>query len=137
MAKHLESEVISITIDRSFERVASFLIVPENFAHWAAGMGIMKENHGDEWTVTTPLGDAKVVFSPANDFGVADHTVFLPNGQTVHVPVRAVRNGAGTDVQLTLFRQPDMSDTDFERDKGLVRKDLKTLKDYLERHADL
>lgn len=135
MPQHLESEIITITIDRSFERGASFLVVPENFAHWAAGMGTPKENHGDEWTVVTPVGDAKVVFSPANDFGVVDHTVFLPDGQIVHVPVRAVRNGDMTDVQLTLFRQPTMSDADFERDKGLVRQDLKTLKAYLERHA--
>ena len=135
MKSHMPSEVLSTTINRSFERVASFLVVPENFTHWAAGMGIPKENHGDEWTVVTPVGDAKVVFTPPNDLGVADHTVYLPDGQVVHVPVRAVRNNDATDVQLTLFRQPSMSDADFERDKELVRKDLKTLKDYLERHA--
>ena len=135
MSQALGSEILSITIDRSFERVAAFLVRPENFAYWAAGMGAPKENHGDEWTVSAPQGDVKVVFTPENDLGVADHTVFLPDGAVVHVPLRAVRNGEATDVQLTLFRQPLMTEADFERDKALVRKDLKTLKDYLERHA--
>ena len=50
----------------------------------------------------------------------------------VYVPLRAVANGDGCEVTMTLFRQPGMTDAEFVRDQGLVRKDLEALKAVLE-----
>jgi hypothetical protein len=37
---------------------------------------------------------------------VLDHTVVLPDGTEVYVPMRVVPNGGGSEVMLVLFRQP-------------------------------
>ena len=58
-------------------------------------------------------------FSGNNEFGVADHWVFLPDGTTVYVPLRAVANGDGTEVTLTLYRQPSMDDAKFQDGRQL------------------
>jgi hypothetical protein len=71
-------------------------------------------------------------FSPPNDFGIADHWVRMPDGNVVYVPLRVVRNGAGTTVSLTLFQQPNMDDAQFEADAEWVQRDLVKLKTVLE-----
>jgi hypothetical protein len=46
--------------------------------------------------------------------------------------MRVIANGAGSEVTLTLFRQPDMSDAKFAEDAEWVARDLRRLKDVLE-----
>lgn len=70
-------------------------------------------------------------FSPPNPFGVADHWVTLPDGTVVYVPLRAVANEEGTEVSLTLFRLPTMSDARYDEDAALVERDLASLKQLL------
>ena len=76
----------------------------------------------------------RVVFAPANDFGVVDHIVFpLRGGDPVaDVPLRVVPNGTGSEVMLTVFQQPDMSDVQYDADCKLVQADLARLKHALE-----
>ena len=74
-----------------------------------------------------------VRFTSHNPFGVMDHWVDLPTGQTVYVPLRVIPNRDGCDVQLTLFRQPAMSDVDLARDVAWVERDLAALKALIER----
>ena len=62
-----------------------------------------------------------------------DHTVVLADGTEVYVPMRVMPNGQGSEVMLGLFRQPEMNDAEFDRDAGLMQKDLLTLKGLLER----
>ena len=78
----------------------------------------------------------RVDFVPANPYGVVDHWVALltGDGPVVDVPLRVVPNGAGSEVLLTLFQQPGMSDDQFAADEVLVREDLDRLKRVLE-HA--
>ena len=71
-------------------------------------------------------------FSPKNDYGVLDHWVTLPDGTELSMPLRVVANGDGAEVTLTLFRAPGMDDATFERDQGMVEKDLAKLKALLE-----
>lgn len=71
-------------------------------------------------------------FSPPNTFGIADHWVRLPDGSIIYVPLRVVRNGAGTTVSLTLFQQPNMDDAQFDADAEWVQRDLVKLKTVLE-----
>jgi hypothetical protein len=85
-----------------------------------------------------PISSRQVVtFAPRNEFGVLDHDVTLPSGETFYNPMRVTVDGTGCEVVFTLRRQPDMSDEDFERDAGAVLADLITLKGVLEAGAEL
>jgi hypothetical protein len=70
----------------------------------------------------------KISFTGHNQFGVMDHCVCLDSGEEIYVPLRVFRNGTGTEVALTLFRQPGMSIEKFEADVAWVRRDLATLR---------
>ena len=128
----MKSRVISVTINRPFEEVYAFACVPENFMKWASGLASSLHKKDDVWLARTPLGEAVVVFSELNKFGVLDHSVHLPNGQVVEVPLRVIKNGEGADVMLTLFQMPSMTDEEVERDAATVVSDMNTLKSVLE-----
>ena len=127
-----EGRVVSIAIQRRWEDVYAFASDPERMAQWARGLGETLRKEGEDWVAQTPLGPARVRFTAPNPFGVLDHEVTLPDGTVVSVPLRVVANGAGCDVQLTLFRMPGMSDEAFERDHRAVRRDLAALKALME-----
>lgn len=128
----LEARLIGIAVDCPMEEAYAFASRPENFPKWAAGMSTSLRRDGDEWRAETPLGEATVRFSPANGFGVLDHWVMLPGKPVVHIPLRMIENGTGTQVVFTLFRQPGMSDEDFDQDTAMVETDLAALRQLLE-----
>jgi hypothetical protein len=76
----------------------------------------------------------RVTFAPPNDFGVVDHVVTPLTGgdPAVDVPLRVVPNGPGSEVLLTLFQQPGMSEAQYAADAALVQADLARLKQALE-----
>ena len=78
------------------------------------------------------MGRIVIDFTGRNDYGVLDHQVTLPSGDTVYNPMRVIADGAGSEVVFTLRRPPGVSDEEFERDTGLVQADLNTLKKVLE-----
>jgi hypothetical protein len=136
-----EARTMSITVQRPIEEVRAYLADPLNFAEWASGLASglaplaedsLQGSDPTLWTAQSPQGDVTVRFSGSNDFGVADHWVFLPDGTTVYVPLRAVANGDGTEVSLTLYRQPSMDDGKFRQDGEWVARDLGRLKSVLE-----
>lgn len=133
----LEARLIGITIDRPMDEAYAFASRPETFPEWAAGMSSSLHRDGERWLAETPLGEATIRFSPANDFGVLDHWVMLPGKPVVYIPLRLIENGTGTQVVFTLFRQPGMTDADFDRDAAMVGKDLATLKNLLENREPL
>lgn len=112
----LESRTLTVRIERSQNEVYAFLSEPKNFVTWAAGLDL----------------DQQIVFTQPNPFGIVDHTVVLAGGEEVYVPMRAIRNGDGTEVSFTLFRQPGMTDDAFARDASAVQRDLLALKRALE-----
>lgn len=71
-------------------------------------------------------------FVSHNAYGVLDHDVTLPSGETVYNPMRVIADGTGCEVVFTLRRQPGMTDEDFARDADAVSADLTTLKEVLE-----
>ena len=91
------------------------------------------ERAGEHWEVKTQQGTVGLRFTPPNEYGVLDHTVVLLDGTEVYVPMRVMPNGTGSEVMLGLFRQPEMDDAEFDRDAGLMQKDLQALKALLER----
>ena len=125
---------ISVAIARPFAEVYAFLAEPENFPKWASGLGSgLKHLGGADWLVETQEGPIKMRFSARNDYGVLDHTLFPEGGEPIHNPMRVVPNGDGCEVTFTLFRRPEMSDADFERDAEWVKRDLEGLKGMLKR----
>jgi hypothetical protein len=105
---------------------------PTSLPLWAGGLGTSIEQVDGSWTVQTPSGPVKITFVEKNPFRVADHAVHLPQGTTVHVPMRVLANGAGSEVLFTLFRQPGMSDAQYASDAVLVEQDLRSLRLLLE-----
>ena len=128
----LETRSVTVSIARSAAEVYAFAHPPEAFPKWAAGLGAGLTRDGDRWIAHGPDGDVTVRFSPENAYGVLDHWVTLPDGVELSIPLRVVANGDGAEVTLTLFRAPGMDDAAFERDQGMVAKDLATLKRLLE-----
>jgi hypothetical protein len=125
---------VSIHIARRPAEVYEFASDPRNLPRWAAGLARSEvRKDGDEWIADAPLGKVRVRFAPRNPFGVMDHDVTLEPGVTIHNPMRVVPNGEGSEFLFTLIRQPGMSDGQFAQDKAAVERDLKTLKDLLER----
>lgn len=61
-----------------------------------------------------------------------DHWVDTGSGSAIDIPMRIIANGEGSEVLLTLFRQPDMDDERFSTDIKWVMRDLKRLKALIE-----
>ena len=127
-----EMRRISIGIDRAAAEAYEFLSVPENFPKWATGLAGSLAKVGDDWIADTPEGRAVVRFSERNAYGVLDHSVTLPRGVTIYVPLRVIAKGEGCELVLTLFRRPGMSDDHFAADAEWVMRDLGAAKRLLE-----
>jgi hypothetical protein len=129
-----ESTHVATSIDRPAEAVYAFASDPANLSAWAAGLA-----HGDvelvdgELVVESPMGRVVVAFAPPNPFGVLDHDVTLPSGETVHNPVRVIPNADGCDVIFTVHRRAGVSAADYLADANTVGADLATLRDLMHR----
>lgn len=127
------SRHISVDIDRLAPDVYDFVADPYNLPKWAAGLaGAEIEYDGEHWFTDSPMGRVQFWFVGENEFGVLDHHVTLPSGETVHNPLRVMQDGEGCEVVFTLRRRVGMTDEDFERDAAAVAQDLATLKSLLE-----
>jgi hypothetical protein len=126
------SRTLSVRIARSLGDAYEFLAAPENFGKWASGVGASFGRQGETWIAQTPEGSVKIKFTPRNAFGVLDHRVVLPSGETVEAPMRVIANGAGCEVLFTLFQLPGMSEAKFAEDAAWVQKDLDALRILLE-----
>ncbi len=133
MIKLKEVRYLTVSIEREPEAVYAFTSNPENLPQWALGLGQGVKRAGEHWEVKTGQGTVGLRFTPHNEYGVLDHTVVLSDGTEVYVPMRVIPNEGGSEVMLILFRQPEMDDTAFARDAGLMQKDLLSLKALLER----
>ena len=127
-----ESKHLSRHINRPAQAVYDYVSQPTHITDWAPGLGKSIERVDDQWIVDSPMGRISVTFAPANDYGVVDHEVTLPTGETIHNPVRILPDGEGAEIVFTLRRQPGMSDEEFDRDMSAVLADLDTLKRILE-----
>ena len=116
-----ESRHVGVWINRPPEEVYAFASDLENLPRWAAG-------------VAQGLGDVTVEFVPTNDFGVLDHVVTLPSGETFYNPMRVIpadRGESGCEVVFTL-RARGMTDEQVDADEAAVAADLATLRRLLE-----
>jgi carbon monoxide dehydrogenase subunit G len=129
------ARTISVSIAAPAAEVYAFVADPRRLPKWATGLGSTPTPLSDgAWRVETPAGPMRVVFAPPNDFGVVDHVVSaLMGGDPVaDFPLRVVSNGNGSEVMLTVFQQPGMSNAQFASDTALVQADLERLKHAVE-----
>jgi hypothetical protein len=126
---------ISVAIERSPAQVYDYTSNEANLPKWASGLGGSIEKVGEDWVAEAPMGKIKVRFAPKNPFGVLDHDVTLPSGETFANPMRVVANGRGSELVFTLFRQPEMTEQQFEEDAKTIAKDFNELKSLLEEGA--
>ncbi len=125
----LEAKVVAYSVRRSARDLYEALWSPENFPRWASGLsGASLEPDGAEWKAQGPEGAIRIRFSGHNEFGVMDHWVDLGGGRVVYVPLRVVANEEGSEVMLTLFRQPEMDAQKFADDEAWIRRDMAALK---------
>jgi hypothetical protein len=127
-----ESRHLSVHIARPAPEVYAFVTDPSRLPEWAAGLGGRVEERDGRWFADSPMGEVEVRFAPENPFGVADHSVTLPDGQVFSNPMRVLPDGDGCEVLFTLRRQPEMTDQAFEADAEAIRSDLATLRRLLE-----
>lgn len=131
MASH--SRHLSIVIERPTAAVYDYAANPANLPQWAAGLArTTVEQVDDQWIAESPMGRVTVTFAERNDFGVLDHVVTLPSGESVYNPVRVIPDGDASEVVFTLRRQSGMTEDQFDRDAEAVLADLATLKQVLE-----
>ncbi len=123
---------MSVYIDRPMQEVYAFASDAANLPRWAPGLGSYVVRENQNWFVETREGRVRVTFAPENEYGVLDHEVVTPSGDTVYVPMRAIRDGDGCEVVFTVRRSAGMTDAEFERDIALVTADLALLKEVLE-----
>lgn len=129
---NLGSRHIGTYIDRPLQEVYDYASNPANMPSWAAGLGDSIEEVDGKWVVESSAGRLLVSFAPRNEFGVLDHSVTLPTGETFYNPVRVTADGDGCEVVFTLRRQPEMKDADYDSDAAAIRADLVTLKRLME-----
>ncbi|WP_156759367.1 SRPBCC family protein [Microbacterium karelineae] len=128
----MESRHISVIIAADPDDVYAFAADPANLPRWASGLAQSDvEVRGDELVVASPMGEVVVRFAPRNAYGILDHAVTLPSGETVDNPLRVVAHPGGAEVVFTVRRRA-MTDDEFARDCGAVAEDLARLRGILE-----
>jgi len=129
----LEAKVITCSVRRNARDLYEMLWRPESFARWASGLSSASLERDDRgWKAQGPEGPIRITFTDHNGFGVMDHWVDLGGGGIVYVPLRIIPNEDGSQVMLTLFRQPDMSTEKFAEDEAWVGRDFAVLKAFAE-----
>ncbi len=127
------SRNIGVSIQCPPTRVYAFASNPENLPQWASGLASGVRTEGGAWVADSPMGKVTIRFAKENEFGVLDHDVTLPSGDTFYNPMRVFANGDGSEVIFTLYRLSGVTDDAFEHDAATIQKDLEKLKAALEK----
>jgi uncharacterized membrane protein len=130
----METRHVSVAIARSPDEVYAFASEVTNLPRWASGLasGIRPAPDGDGWIVQAPEGELRMRFAAQNPWRVLDHSVVLPDGTEVLVPMRVLPNGKGSEVVITAYRRPGTDGVRFEADASWMARDLAALKALLE-----
>jgi hypothetical protein len=127
-----ESRHLTVAIDRPATAVYAYARDPAHLPAGAAGLAAGIRLERGEWVADSPMGRVLVRFVPVNEYGVLDHDVVLPTGQSVTNPLRVLPDGAGSEVVFTLRRQPGTSEEEWAADIAAVTADLESLRRVLE-----
>lgn len=129
-------ETISVSIFRPYEAVYGFLATPANLFTWANILGTKARPLAPlEWLAEEPAfidRPVTIQFTPRNSYGVLDISALVDNELLFWAPVRAFRNGEGTELTLGVLQRPDQSEDSFRSELEWTRADLLTVKTLLE-----
>jgi len=124
----LSSHTLSLAIHRNWVDLYETIWKPEFFPKWASGLSQTPlEQDGSLWRGKGPKGPVKVRFTEHNPYCIMDHYVDTGLSKEIFVPMRIVANCAGSQVLITLFRQPLLSDERFAQELEMVNADLQRL----------
>lgn len=127
----VESRHISTVIARPPRDVYEFARHAPNLPRWASGLaGSEVTQAGDRWVTDSPMGRVGFKFAAANEFGVLDHDVTLPDGSVAPNYFRVLPHPDGAEALFTLRRLGTAEK--FARDAQMVSEDLARLKALLE-----
>ncbi|WP_248924962.1 hypothetical protein [Paenibacillus hamazuiensis] len=131
MAVFSPARTFGISIERDPEEVYAFVYDGANLPSWVKDCtDVIKAGHG--WTMKTANGSLDIRFVEKNALGVLDYYVVPAPGMEIYFPMRAFPNGTGSEVILTMFRLPFMSDEQFAAGAEIIEYDLESLKKVLE-----
>jgi uncharacterized membrane protein len=130
-----KSKHVGISISHPADEVYEFASNPENLPKWAAGISGSIKNVNGDWIAESPMGRVKVKFADKNRFGILDHDVTLPSGETFYNPMCVFPNKDGSELIFTLYQRPGMSDRDFRNDEEQIKADLEKLKALIEKEV--
>ena len=130
----MQSRVVTQRVACDWRRAYALASDPARLPDWASGLAKSAlVPHGDHWVATTPDGEARLRFAPANELGVLDHWVAPEGVPEIYLPFRVIGVAPGLcEFQFTLLRQPHMDDAAFERDAAWIARDLQSLRRLLE-----
>jgi hypothetical protein len=123
---------VSTYIDRPVQEVYDYASDPTHLPEWAPGLLTAVERIDGQWIAESPMGRIVLGWTPRNGYGVLDHHVTVPSGETFYNPMRVTTCGEGSEVVFSVRRRPGLSDDDFDRDADAVLADLVTLKHRVE-----
>lgn len=126
------TRTLTISISAPPERVQTFVSDPRNLPAWATAFCQSVREEAGQWFIRTSSGEVQLRFIEPNPFGLLDHWVQVTPDMEIHVPMRVVLNGLGSEVLFTLFQPATMSAEQFAADAALVEQDLRKLKQVLE-----
>lgn len=127
------SHHLDIVIDRPWRAVYEYASDPRNLPHWAAGLaGSEVQREVSQWSMNSPMGRVLVSFVPENEYGVMDHSVTLPTGESVLNPLRVLPLGEDRCEVVFTLRRGTMSEQEFAEDAAAVAEDLVQLKELCE-----
>ena len=128
----MKSKTLSISVKSDPKAVYDFISNLENLPRWAPSTFPSIKHVNGEWLVITPQGQNKIKLTEKNNFGILDHYVKLTSEIEVYIPMRVVKNGDESEIMLTVFQTPEMTDEVFLEDIKMVEKDLNNLKTIIE-----
>jgi len=133
----LESRVVVVSINRPFQEVYDYLAEPSNLSQWGTNFGTeMRHVSGSDYEVDIPAGKVMLRFAERNRFGVIDFAIYPMGAEPgPPTPARVYPNGDGTDVAITMFKFPGITDEKFDSDEEWMRSDLGRMKIILEERA--
>ena len=132
----MTSRHVSVWIDVAPEVVYAIAADPEQMPRWASGLaaGGLRQT-ADGWVADSPMGQVTVEFAPPNEYGVLDHVVRMPSGESVYNPLRVIPAGEGEprcEVVFTVRRREGVTDEEFESDVATVTADLDRMRQLAE-----
>ncbi len=126
------AHTLRLNLDARAEAVYAFVAKPENLPHWAPNFCVAVVRVDGQWRVQTASGTMLFRFTQPETFGVLDHLITLNSGEEIFVAMRLTARGASCEISITIPRDGDMSEPDFQRDLQSVEQDLYTLKCIVE-----